>query len=224
MLKFKSCINVFAKFPRAGKVKTRLAPKVGSKMAAELYRNFVLDIIEVIDKVEAEVNIYCHPEGSIKYFKRWLGDYYKYLPQQGGDLGKRMKNSLKSCFEKGYQKTVIIGSDSPDMPCSYIKEAIEELDDNDTVIGPSDDGGYYLIGFTESGFTGKAFEGINWGTDTVFNCTMDTLQKCHKKVKVLREWTDIDNYKDLKNLYKRCNATECVNTKKFIEKKMDLSK
>ena len=129
-----------------------------------------------------------------------LGPEYRYLPQRGRDLGERMKNGFLDTFTRGFEKVVLIGSDIPDLPLSFVEEAFTSLSEMDAVIGPSFDGGYYLIGFTKGAFLPRVFEGIAWGTEKVFKSTIQILTDEKRKLYVLPRWRDIDTIEDLKDL------------------------
>ena len=156
----KNCILFFVKYPEAGLVKTRLSAELNETMAVELYRTFVLDLLSMLGKFATPFQICFFPENSLEKFMGWLGDKYAYMPQHGEDLGQRMENSLAEAFAQGFNRAIIIGSDSPDLPEELIHEAFSSLEIHDAVIGPSVDGGYYLIGFRNDAFLPEAFEGI----------------------------------------------------------------
>ena len=100
-----------------------------------------------------------------------------------------------------------MASDNPDLPKEYLTEALNSLQTNDVVIGPCDDGGYYLIGFTKKGFTPLAFDDIPWSTPGVFNKTYDILQQHRRVTHLLPQWYDIDTYEDLLKFYNRNKET-----------------
>jgi glycosyltransferase A (GT-A) superfamily protein (DUF2064 family) len=111
-----------------------------------------------------------------------------------------MKNSFVEAFKMGSKRVVLIGSDIPDLPLEFIEEAFSSLKKEDAVIGPAYDGGYYLIGFKEKTFSPKAFDGMAWGTETVFNETMKVLKGLRQKIHTLPYQKDIDTIEDLKHL------------------------
>ncbi len=202
------CVLFFVKYPKEGEVKERLSAALGETMTVELYRNFVLDLLSTLEKLGSRFWICFYPDNLQEKFKRWLGMQYCYMPQKGEDLGQRMKNSFIQAFAEGFQRVIIIGSDIPDLPGTIINEAFLFLETHDAVVGPSFDGGYYLIGFRYNNFSPRVFEGINWSTDTVFQETMKILKKAGCKIHVLPEWRDIDTLADLKDLFQRNRDTE----------------
>jgi hypothetical protein len=111
-----------------------------------------------------------------------------------------MRNGFTEAFEMSFKRVVLIGSDIPDMLLEFIEEAFTSLKKKDAVIGPALDGGYYLIGFKEKTFSPQVFEGMAWGTETVFDETMQALKKLHRKIHTLPYQRDIDTVEDLRNL------------------------
>jgi rSAM/selenodomain-associated transferase 1 len=196
-------ILFFVKYPSPGKVKTRLAGYVGEEMALGLYKCFVKDLMNTLSMVNADLLICYRPEVSIDRMKEWLGSENEYVIQEGSSLGERMKNCFVNSFKKGYKTSLVIGSDSPDLSIDIIESAFKSLEESDVVIGPSIDGGYYLIGFNESSFLGDVFENIKWSTDSVFEESMNVFKKNNYKVCRLSGWYDVDTLKDLQELYDR---------------------
>jgi rSAM/selenodomain-associated transferase 1 len=190
----------FIKNPEKGKVKTRVASAMGDKMAMKLYRRFLLEMLFTLNKGTFLFYLCFHPENSLNDLKDWLGDHYLYTPQMGENLGQRMKNGFVEAFSMNFKRVVLIGSDIPDLPLEFIEEAFNSLGEKDAVIGPSFDGGYYLIGFRDKTFSPKVFEGIPWSTEKVFEETMKILKQEGLLVHTLPRWRDIDTIEDLKNL------------------------
>ena len=155
-----SCVLLFVKLPVKGRVKTRLAADIGPEAALRLYESFVLDTLGMLEGLKQPVRICFDPAGTEAQCKRWLGKHYSYVAQVGRDLGQRMKNAFIHSFDEGFEKVVLIGSDIPDLPGSFLHEALEALESSEAVIGPSNDGGYYLIGFSQEAFLPVAFDGI----------------------------------------------------------------
>ena len=139
------------------------------------------------------------PESLLSDLKDWLGNHYLYMPQRGENLGERMKNGFVEAFSMNFKRVVLIGSDIPDLSLDFIEEAFTSLREKDVVIGPSFDGGYYLIGFTTKTFSPKVFEGIPWSTEKVFEETMKFLEKERLTVHTLQLLRDIDTIEDLRN-------------------------
>ncbi|MFA4919472.1 MAG: TIGR04282 family arsenosugar biosynthesis glycosyltransferase [Thermodesulfovibrionales bacterium] len=213
-----SCILIFVKLPEKGSVKTRLAKDLDHGLVQTLYRNFVLDMLETLAKANLPIIVYFYPPESANAISKWLGKNYTYAPQKGVDLGDRMKNAFRETFAKGFTKAVILGSDLPDLQKNILDMAFKALHVNDVVIGPSADGGYYLIGFRHNSFLPEAFKGISWGTDTVLKDTLKILREKNYRAHFLPELRDVDTIEDLKALYERNKDTAFANsrTMKFI--------
>jgi rSAM/selenodomain-associated transferase 1 len=162
----------------------------------------------MLDKTNFTIVICYYPKDALDKFTMWLGSHYHYLPQKGDNLGQRMKRSFIDAFANNFEQAIIIGSDSPDLPLDYINEAFSSLKTHDVVIGPCLDGGYYLIGFAQNNFLPRAFEGIQWSTETVFSETMNVLSDEGLKIHILPKWSDVDTLSDLKTLFKRNQETE----------------
>jgi rSAM/selenodomain-associated transferase 1 len=201
------CILLFVKYPQKGQVKQRLAADLSEEIVQEVYRCFVHDTIKKITPIDAQLIVCFQPATAQKQFQKWLGSTMKFLPQQGTDLGERMKNSFSSAFTQGYRRVLLMGSDSPDLPESFLHNAFSELQTHEVVLGPSVDGGYYLIGFRDTTFTPRIFEGIPWSTPTVFQETMKKIKEAHKSVSTLPVWSDVDTLTDLQNLITRSKHT-----------------
>ena len=201
--KSKSCVLFFVKAPVEGAVKTRLAAQIGDADAMELYKCFVLDTLSCLERIGVDFQIHFFPEDRLPQISGWLGPGYRYMAQRGGDLGERMSSAFANAFADGLERVAIIGSDSPDLPTEFLAEALDELRASDAVIGPSSDGGYYLIGFQRNRFLVEAFDDISWGNDSVFEQTMNILQRCGRKVHLLPKWHDVDTIEDIKLLLAR---------------------
>jgi rSAM/selenodomain-associated transferase 1 len=202
-----NCILFFVKSPEQGKVKRRLAASLGETVASALYTSFVFDALATLDTCGARVVVCFSPPEARKSVVAWLGQHYVYMPQKGADLGQRMKNAFIDAFDRGFQQVLIVGSDIPDLPRNVIEDAFAFLKNRDAVLGPSFDGGYYLIGFKRSTFTPLAFEEIGWGAETVLQETIDRLRTKGLSLHTLPTWNDIDTLADLKDFFQRNRQT-----------------
>ncbi|SDX15556.1 hypothetical protein SAMN05444411_103220 [Lutibacter oricola] len=181
---------VFTRNPELGKVKTRLAKTIGDKAALKTYKILLAHTAKIIENIDCDKAIYYSVK--IRNNDGWSEAYQKYQ-QEGEDLGIRMYNAFKKGFESGYKKVVIVGSDLFDLEEKHINKAFEKLTDNDVVIGPAEDGGYYLLGLKKEN---KAiFQHKNWGTSTVLNDTLQDLKE--HLISFLDVLNDIDTYEDL---------------------------
>jgi rSAM/selenodomain-associated transferase 1 len=194
------CLLFFVKYPEKGRVKSRLSASIGDDSAVNLYKQLATQMFSNIKRGTFPFCISFYPENAEKAMKEWFGSDFLYLPQNGKDLGERMKNGFIEAFKMGSKRVVLIGSDIPDLPLEFIEEAFKSLEEKDVVIGPAYDGGYYLIGFKEKTFSPQVFEEMDWGTKTVFDETMKVLKQLRKRVHTLPYRRDIDTVEDLKNL------------------------
>ena len=187
----KNLLLIFTRNPELGKAKTRLAKTVGDETALEIYKFLLQKTQEVSSKVTADKAVYY----SVKIRENdiWDASIYQKHQQVGQDLGIRMLNAFKNSFDAGYEKVMIIGSDLYDLTPQNIDNAFQELDSNDVVIGPAEDGGYYLLGM--NALQEKVFHNKNWGTATVRKDTLADLKD--KKVHLLKELNDVDVFEDI---------------------------
>jgi rSAM/selenodomain-associated transferase 1 len=192
------CLLLFIKNPEKGKVKTRLASAIGDKMAVRLYKRFVLEMLFTLNKGTFLFYLCYSPESPLSDLKGWLGNHYLYMAQSGENLGERMKNGFVEAISMNFKRVVLIGSDIPDLPLDFIEEAFAFLREKDVVIGPSFDGGYYLIGFKDKTFSPRVFEGIHWSTESVFEKTLRILKQEGLAVHTLQPLRDIDTVEDLR--------------------------
>lgn len=200
-LKVDTCLIVFAKHPIPNQVKTRLIPAVSPEQAASLYSAFLIDWCETLSELSnVDVVIAYTPAESQSELQTLLGEDVAYIPQVGIDLGERLTSASEWGFENRYNKIILVGSDSPTLPISYVFQAVVALDTRDVVIGPSVDGGYYLIGFSTKNHTttvSSVFEDIAWSTANVFQQTVERIHAIDATLKLLPPWYDVDTPDDL---------------------------
>ena len=189
----KNLLLIFTRNPELGKVKTRLAKSVGDKTALDIYQFLLQKTKEVTKNISCDKTVY-YSEKIIED-DLWNRSNYQKKEQFGKDLGEKMKNAIEDGFNKKYKKIIVIGSDLFDLKPSLISDAFKKLDNNDVVIGPATDGGYYLIGLKKIHL--KIFENKNWGTSTVREDTLKNLEKVD--VHLLPMLNDIDVIEDIKN-------------------------
>lgn len=188
-------IVIFVKYPIPGKVKTRLGRQIGLQKAADLYSIFVSLTIKLAEFCKIDkIFITFEPAKRKKEFIKWLPAMHLF-PQRGENLGERLIHAIKTVFEEGFTKTVILGSDSPTLPFNYVKEAFDLLNTHDLVIGPARDGGYYLIGLNKP--QPSLFKNIHWSTSRVLHQTLEKAKQLHLKYYLLPEWYDVDTKEDL---------------------------
>lgn len=197
------CVVIFVKAPCPGQVKTRLAQAVGQTHAVELYRCFGQDVVATVDHLDVDSAIFFTPSEGLEAIKDWLGPERRYCAQQGQTLGDRMAHAFGESFRWGSPATLILGSDSPDLPSAILQQALEGLRSQYTPIGPTEDGGYYTLGFTPTTFCPEVFIDMPWSTAAVYALTHQTLQQQQHSIAVLPRWTDIDTRDDLWRFYQR---------------------
>ena len=189
---------LFAKDPVAGQVKTRLSSLLDNSTTLNLYHHFLSDSIEKVCSVaEADRFIGIASNSQTGYFEDVSRRRSVQLfVQEGDNLGERMRRAFEERFKEGYERVVIIGADSPTLPTAYIEQALQSQ--KEVVIGPSTDGGYYLIGM--QGKVTDVFEGVSWGTDQVLSETLDVLKGQRAEAELLPVWYDVDLPEDLRFL------------------------
>ena len=202
----KTCVLLLVKYPEEGNVKSRLAKHICEKIVVEIYRNFVLDILSMLNKSNIPFTVLFHPINALKKFEVWLGTKYEYVPQIGQNLGERIKNGFLNVFTKDFSNAIVLASDIPNLTENILLESYVAFDNSDAVIGPSPDGGYYLIGFKRDSFFPEIFEKMVWSRNTVFNETIERLKKAKCKVHILPLLPDIDTLEDLKVFVKKRNT------------------
>jgi uncharacterized protein len=198
MRECRDCIILFLREPRFGRVKTRLSRHLEETLVLDLYRAFVLDTLETLGACHEKTLIFVEPSSATDSVARWLGDRFTYIGQKGKDLGERMGNAFTYAFSQGFQHAVLVGSDAPDLPQTLIDQSFDRLRENQAIIGPSGDGGYYLIGFSTQHIPTEVFTLPAWGTDSVFSVTASVLSKSNCTFEVLPKWADVDELPDLR--------------------------
>jgi len=185
---------IFAKNPGYGKVKTRLAATVGHDRALEVYRALLAHTAKITQNVNASKTVFY--SDFVEYNDIWDGHYFNSV-QRGGDLGERMANAFLEVLREQRQ-VVIIGTDCAELDEQTITQAFLHLTNNDVVVGPAVDGGYYLLGVKE--FYPWLFSDIRWSTNTVF---VETVRRCRQhrlRYHILPVLHDVDEENDLKYL------------------------
>jgi len=189
---------LFARFPVAGKVKTRLIPALGAEGAAALHRRLVLRTLRTAhalcqsQNVELEIRFAGNSENEMQH---WLGDGWLCRPQSAGDLGQRMAGAFADSFREGSPATVIIGSDCPALTTEVLAAAFDSLRINPAVFGPATDGGYYLIGLTRP--VPELFRDVAWGTETVLAQSLQILERTGIRSAQLTPLADVDRPEDV---------------------------
>lgn len=189
---------VFTRFPVPGETKTRLIPALGPEGAARLQREMTAQTLQTARRScrYAGRNTEIHFTGADEPRMRdWLGPDVDYVAQADGDLGARMYFGVHRAFESGAARVVVIGTDCPGLTPHLVGQAFAQLHTHDVVIGPSDDGGYYLIGLNKP--VADLFVDIEWGTETVCASTLHVAEAAGLRVGLLPTLRDVDRPDDL---------------------------
>ena len=220
-------LAVMTKAPQAGQVKTRLIPPLTPHEAAELNKSFLRDTTSTISSA-AMTNLACGiavytPVGTESVYNDILPPDFILLPQRGDNFGERLYFAAEDLFRCGFESVCLIDSDSPTVTAKSFSRAIELLSSgrDHVVLGPSDDGGYYLIGFNK--LHSELFERIDWSTDVVLNQTKQSARKIGLDVKLLTSGYDVDDAGSLRRL---CNelladtapTSVAPHTRRFLSK------
>ncbi|WP_420320469.1 TIGR04282 family arsenosugar biosynthesis glycosyltransferase [Flagellimonas sp.] len=185
---------IFTRNPELGKCKTRLAAKIGDVPALEIYKFLLSHTVGITKDLEVEKHVYYSE--SVWTDDVWNDQTYKKQVQRGADLGLRMQYAFENGFNSGFQKIIIIGSDMYDLSQGDLEEAFELLETHDFVVGPAEDGGFYLLGMKS--LKVKLFQNKSWGTETVLSDTLEDLKT--EKVFMLPVKNDVDRYEDIKDI------------------------
>ena len=199
---------VFVKAPKVGQVKTRLTKYLSGQIVLDIYKCIAADVIETVRKQVDHIRICYYPAEEKRLVRAWLGDAFEYEPQIGSNLGERMKNAFVSCFKGHCRQAILVGTDIPEISETVIDESFRELNHPVAMIGPTFDGGYYLIGFRKDLFVPQVFEDIPWSTRGVFDSTLSKFKLADCKVHILPKCRDIDTYDDLIGFGKSIKASE----------------
>lgn len=188
---------IFTRYPEAGKTKTRLIPLLGAKGAADLHRTLTEQTVNMVKRQQQttpiKITIY-FSGGNQALMQNWLGTGLEYYPQSQGDLGQKMQQAVLRSFSQGASRVILIGTDCPDLTGAILATAFQFLENVDIVIGPAQDGGYYLLGLRYP--IPELFEHIDWGTERVLAQTQANITQKHYKTYYLPVLSDIDRPED----------------------------
>lgn len=185
---------IFTRNPELGKCKTRLAAKVGDRAALDIYIFLLHHTVGITQNLSVDKSV--HYSEEIWETDIWDNTIYQKRLQNGSDLGERMMNAFANGFANGYQNIIIIGSDMYDLSHTDLEDAFAKLEEHDFVIGPAEDGGYYLLGAKK--LIPNLFKNKTWGTETVLNATLKDLTK--ENYALLPVKNDVDHYEDIAHL------------------------
>ena len=193
----RSLILIFLKYPEPGRVKTRLANTIGSEGAAIVYRRLVREVLQRVGNgTDSEVRILFDPPSRTSEIEDWIREIWddsserlNFEAQSEGELGDRLNEGFKTAFDQGYQKVTAIGTDCIDLSKDTFQRTWSELESHDAVFGPTDDGGYYLIGLRK--LDGRIFQ-VPWSQENTLSESLRRCEECQFSVALLEQKSDID--------------------------------
>ena len=202
-----TCLLVFAKYPRAGEVKTRLTPPLSYQEGAELYKAFLCDSLDVYQRQSDLFKsiLYVAENRDIEKMSDLLSEEnvaslseLRIQSQQGITLGERLSHAFTMGFDEGFQRVCVIGTDHPTLPVEFVREGFDALNDQDVVLGPADDGGYYIIGMSSSYLF--LLQNMPWSQETLYEQTVQKAKGAGLSLHVLPKWYDVDDEGSLRKL------------------------
>ncbi|MCP4442205.1 MAG: glycosyltransferase [Aureispira sp.] len=194
---------VFVKNPALGRAKTRLAASIGDEKALEVYK-FLLEYTRTTTQATNADKVVFYTDFVDKSDSFDSTAFQKQLQIQDDDLGERMYNAFEYAFGQGYERVLLIGSDCYELSTDILNNAFDELKEHEFVIGPANDGGYYLVGMNR--LEKKIFTHKTWSTAEVFGNTVQDFENIEATYAILPMLTDIDYLEDMsEDLKKRFN-------------------
>ncbi|CAN5575572.1 TIGR04282 family arsenosugar biosynthesis glycosyltransferase [soil metagenome] len=186
----KKALIIFARKPVLGKVKTRLAAKAGQQKALEIYKLLLAHTRSIASSLHCDNFVFVTEAIDDNFWQGFTAEM-----QEGINLGNRMNHAFDLLFSKGYQHCIIIGSDCPGLSNEIVNTAFQSLHNNDIVIGPATDGGYYLLGMRK--MIAGIFINKDWSTSKVFDQTMLDVKSQNLSCYILPQLTDVDEIEDV---------------------------
>lgn len=216
-----NALILMTRIPMAGKTKTRLMNIMSGNECAELHMAFLKDLFDTFKELENNIDIYLTytPEKSLDIIEEIIPDFIKTFPQRGEDLGSKMYNAINHVLSLGYEKVILIGSDIPHIKNEDILNGFEILEEKDIVLGPSYDGGYFLVGMKKSN-VGIFNISKRWGGKSVLESTIDMANNQGLTIGLASKYMDIDTKEDLFefiSLYENPEEQIALNTVRFIK-------
>lgn len=217
MLNPTACV-IMAKQPQVGRTKTRLCPPLTLQEAADLSECLLLDTIALVSQLPGiDLALAITPPTSQAYFTRVTPPGTRLLQVEGEHIGACLAQALEALLDLGYRKALAINADGPSLPAEYIHQAANSLDRADLVLGPGEDGGYYLVGMQR--LHAGIFAGIAWSTTRVLDQTLQRSHALGLSVALTPPWYDIDTMMELERLNKELRvlpADRLTNTRRFL--------
>jgi len=191
---------IFARQPVAGQVKTRLVPALSPEAAALVYEASLHDVLRLAARERGRVELWYDGGREAEHYFTQEFPVLRIMRQATGDLGDRMRDAFARSFEDGAERVIIMGSDSPTLPEAHLNAAFDTLHEEQAVVGPAIDGGYYLIGLRADAWPAAAalFSNIAWSTPHVLEQTLARAERAGIALHSVPQWYDIDTVEDLR--------------------------
>lgn len=210
MMPSRPIVIVMVKAPAAGRVKTRLTPALSGDDAASLAEAFAQDVVAAARQSGAAVMIAYTPDDGRPLLEAMLGDGLHWAPQQGRSLGERMAQAMADAQTLSFSPLLVVGTDSPTLPGDILTQAVNALGagETDIVLGPTEDGGYYLAGAQQP--VPGLFDDVAWSTPLAFAHTAGNVARLNLRCLILPPWYDIDTPDDLARLRREIAAEDAL--------------
>jgi uncharacterized protein len=208
---------IMAKQPLVGRTKTRLSPPLTLEQAATLYEALLRDTIALVSSLPVTLALAISPPDSHAYFKSITPPHSLLLPIDGQDIGICLSQAFQYLLGTGWKKVLALNADGPSLPPDYLLQAEKVLGESEVVLGPAQDGGYYLVGMQRPHL--GIFQGISWSTEQVFLQTLERAEALGLSVGVISEWYDVDTNADLRRLQNDLDglpSDRLVHTRKLL--------
>ena len=193
----KNAVICFTRVPKPGKTKTRLMPYLTGEQCAKLHWAFLGDLAEIYGTMDADLFV-AHTDDPDWESQKSVFPNARFFPQKGSGLGEKMNHALNNVLALGYEKVVLTGSDLPLMTAEHLRSGFEALEQADVALGPTADGGYYLVGVKEP--SPFLFENQTYGYGSVFENTAAAAHAAGKSVGKALPCDDVDTPDDLRKL------------------------
>ena len=193
----RNAVICFTRVPRAGKTKTRLMPRLSGAQCAGLHWAFLEDLAEIYRRLDADLYVSHTPDPDWEELKS-LFPHARFFPQEGIGLGEKMDHALSTVLDLGYEKVILTGSDLPLMSAAHLQSGFDALEKADVTLGPTPDGGYYLVGVKAP--CPFLFENQTYGSGSVYENTAAAAIAAGKSVSPAMACGDVDTLEDLQML------------------------
>ena len=219
MVKNSAVLVVMAKQPRAGTTKTRLCPPFSPQHAAALSEALLLDTFDLAGHIAGvQLAAAVTPAAALPYFEQVSPPGTILLPVDGGNIGVCLVQAFEAFFKAGFKKVIALNADGPTLPGSYILQALDLLEDHGVVLGPGEDGGYYLVGL--KGPCPQLFSDIEWSTSRVLQQTLARADALGLRTALTPPWYDVDTAREAARLLAELPHLplhRLIHTRRFFE-------